>query len=92
MIAYTDFVSRHNIEIHLSYYTISFVVNYGTNPKHLVFNCIVLLVKYYIFSSKYKQQLLTINGFLNLLIQTREFEEYIAFSKNKLDIHHKNGT
>ena len=84
-----EILTFNNIEIRLSYFTISFGVNYGANPKHLVFNFIVLLAKYYIFSTKYKQQLPAINGFLNLLIQTREFEEYIAFSKNKLDIHNK---
>ena len=79
----------NNIEIRLSYFTIRFGVNYGTNPKDLVFNFMVLLVKYYIFSTNYKQQLLTTNGFLNLLTQTREFEEYIALSKNEFDIHNK---
>ena len=69
-----EILTYNNAEIQLSYFTISFGVNYGTNPKHLV-----LLVIYYIFSTKYKQLLPTINGFLNLLIQTREFEEYIAF-------------
>ena len=58
-------------------------------PKNLVFNSIVLLVKYYIFSSKYKLQRPTINGFLQLLHQTREIEEHIAFSKDKLEVHRK---
>ena len=34
-------------------------------------------------------QIPNINGFINLLQQTREFEEYIAFSMNKLDVHRK---
>ena len=82
-------LTNNNIEIQLSYFTISFGVSFGKNKKSSIFNFIVLLVKYYIFVSKYKQQIPNINGFINLLQQTREFEEYIAFSKNKLDVHRK---
>ena len=82
-------LTNNNIEIQLSYFTISFGVIFRKNKKSSIFNFIVLLVKYYIFVSKYKQQIPNINGFINLLQQTREFEEYIAFSKNKLDVHRK---
>ena len=82
-------LTNNNIEIQLSYFTISFGVSFGKNKKSSIFNFIVLLVKYYIFVSKYKQQIPNINGFINLLQQTREFEECIAFSKNKLDVHRK---
>ena len=86
-----EILTSNNIEIQLSYFNISFGVNCKNKPKNLVFNFIVLLVKYYIFSSKYKLQRPTINGFLQLLHQTREIEEHIAFSKDKLEVHRKNG-
>ena len=84
-----DMLTSNNIEIQLSYFTISFGVNFENNQKGLMFNFIILLAKYYIFASKYKQQIPNITGFRNLLQQTREFEEYIAFSKNRLDVHRK---
>ena len=84
-----EILTSNNIEIQLSYFNISFGVNCKNKPKNLVFNFIVLLVKYYIFSSKYKLQRPTINGFLQLLHQTREIEEHIAFSKGKLEVHRK---
>ena len=46
----------------------------------------VHLVKYYMFSSKYKLQRPNVNDFL-LLHQTREIEEQIALSKNKQEAH-----
>ena len=84
-----EILTTNNIEIQLSYFNIKFGVNYKNQPKNLVFNFIVLLVKYYIFSSKYKLQRPTINGVLQLLHQTREIEEHIAFSKDKLEVHRK---
>ena len=48
----------------------------------------VLLVKYYMFSSKYKLQRPNVNDVL-LLHQTPEIEEQIAFSKNKQEAHRK---
>ena len=84
-----EILTSNNIEIQLSYFNISFGINGKNKPKKLVFNFIVLLVKYYIFSSEYKLQRPTINGFLQLLHQTREIEEHIAFSKDKLEVHRK---
>ena len=74
----------NNIEIQLSYCSISFGVRFENNLKNSVFNFVVLLVKYYIFSSKERQQIPNVNGFLT---QTRGFEDYMAF-QNKVDIHH----
>ena len=84
-----EILTSNNTEIELSYFNISFGVNYKNKPKNLVFNFIVLLVKYYIFSKKYKLQRPTIIGFLQLLHQTRETEEHIAFSKDKLEVNKK---
>ena len=84
-----EILNANNIDISLSYLYVCFGVTFGNNLKHSVFNFIILLAKYYIFSSKYKQQIPNINGFLSILHQTKEFEEYIAFSKNKLDVHRK---
>ena len=84
-----EILKANNIDISLSYFNICFGVTFGNNLKHSVFNFIILLAKNYIFSSKYKQQIPNINGFLSTLHQTKEFEEYIAFSKNKLDVHRK---
>ena len=47
------------------------------------------LVKYYIFSSTYKLQRPTINGFLHSLHQTREIEEHIVSVKDKLEVRRK---
>ena len=84
-----DILTSNNIEIELSYFNVSFGVKFKNKLKNSVFNFIVLLVRYYIFSSKYKMQIPTINGFLRLLQQTREIEEQIAFAKDKLEIHQR---
>ena len=44
-----EILTSNNIEIQLSYFNISFEINCKNKPKNLVFNFIVLLVKYYIF-------------------------------------------
>ena len=77
-----EILTLNNIEIQLSYFAISFGLSFENNQKCSLFNFITLLAKYYIPN---------INGFRNILQQTREFEEYIAFSKNKFDVHRKNG-
>ena len=80
-----ELLTSNNIEVQ---FNISFGVNHKNKPKKSVFNFIVPLVKYF-FSSKYKLQRPTINGFLQLLHQTREKEEHIALSKDKLEVHSK---
>ena len=49
-----EILTSDNIENQLSYFNISFEVSDKNKLKNLVFNLIVLLVKFYIFSSKYK--------------------------------------
>ena len=44
----------------------------------------ILVAKHYIFSSKYKQRTLDINGFLLMVKRTRDYEKYIALSKNEI--------
>ena len=84
-----EILNFNNIDIQLSYFNISFGVSFNNKVNNSVFNFIVLLVKYYIFSSKYKLQTPNINGFLHLLQQTREIEEHIDFSKDKLEVHRR---
>ena len=84
-----EILNSNNIEIQLSYFNISFGVSFNNKVKNSVFNFIVLLVKYYIFSSKYKLKTQNINGFLHLLQQTREMEKPIAFSKDKFEVHRR---
>ena len=84
-----EILNFNTIEIQLSYLNISFGVSFHNKAKNSVFNFIVLLVKYYIFSSKYKLQTPNINGFQHLLQHTRETEEHIAFSKDKLEVHRR---
>ena len=49
-----EILTSDNIENQLSYINISFEVRDKNKLKNLVFNFIALLVKFYIFSSKYK--------------------------------------
>ena len=58
-----EILTFNNIEIQLSYIAISFGVSFENNQKGSLFNFIILLAKYYIFVSKYKQQIPNINGF-----------------------------
>ena len=83
-----EVLTSNNIEIQLSYFNISFGVNYKNKQKNS-FNFIVPLVKYYIFSSKYKLQRPTINGSLHSLHPTRDIEEHIASVKDKLEVQRK---
>ena len=77
----------NNLEIQLNYFRMSFDIAPNGNLKHSVFNFVIVLAKYYIFGSKYKHQIPNINSFLSLLERTKEFEKYIAFSRDKMDKH-----
>ena len=67
-----EILTSNNIDIQLSYFNIRFGVSFNNKLKLSVFNFIVLLVKYYILSSKYKLQIPNINGFLHLLQNKQE--------------------
>ena len=49
----------------------------------------ILLAKYYIYTSKYKQHRPNFVGFKNILKQRKEIEHYNALSKDKLDYHNQ---
>ena len=76
-------LTNDNIEIQQSYFTISFEVSLEKKRKKSIFNFIVLLVKYYIFVSKYKQQIPNINGFINLYNKPENLKNTLHFQRIK---------
>ena len=50
---------------------------------------IILIAKYGMFTSKYKKQRPTVDGFLKILRQRKEAEHYIALAKDKIEHHNQ---
>jgi len=50
-------------------------------------NYIIILMKYFIFGSKYRKEIPTFYSFKNYLLAKINIEREIAISKNKLNIH-----
>ena len=56
------------------------------NPKHPL-NTVILIVKYYIYSTKCKQQRVSVTGCKNFIVNYINIEESLAKDTNKLDLH-----
>ena len=80
-----------DFEIQLNYFKVSFRVSLYEIIKNTVINCVILLAKHYIFSSKYKQWTRDLIGLLLMLKRTRDYEKYIALSKDKIELHDRHG-
>ena len=74
-------------EIQLNYLNVSFGCSPYGNIKNTVINFVILLAKHYIFSSKYKQRIPEINGFVLMVKRNRDYEKYIVSSKDKIELH-----
>ena len=83
------FLNDHNMQVDISYLNISFGMINRNSMKNEMINFIILLAKYYIYASKYKQQKPNFEGFKNILKQRKEIEHYNALSKDKLDYHNQ---
>ena len=83
------FLNDHNMQVDISYLNISFGILNRNSVKNEMINFIILLAKYYIYASKYKQQKPNFEGFKNILKQRKEIEHYNALSKDKLDYHNQ---
>ena len=77
------------MQIDISYLNISFGLLNRNSMKNEINNFIILLAKYYIYTSKYKQQKTKYEGFIKILKQRLEKEHYNALSKDKLDYHNQ---
>ena len=83
------FLKENNLEIELKYYRISFGILDKNNIKTSMINFIILIAKYWIFASKYKMQRPFSEGFLKILHERKETEQYIALAKDKLERHNQ---
>ena len=77
------------MQVDISYLNISFGMLNRSSMKNEMINFIILLAKYYIYASKYKQQKPNFECFQNILKQRKEIEHYNALSKDKLDYHNQ---
>ena len=89
LVAHKNFLNDHNMQVDISYLNISFGILNRNSMKNEMINFIILLAKYYIYASKYKQQKPNFEGFKNILKQRKEIEDYNALSKDKLDYHNQ---
>ena len=74
-----NFLNDHNMQVDISYLNISFGILNSNNMKNEMINVIILLAKYYNYTSKYKQQKTTtiFEGFKNYLIGGLVPETYL---------------
>ena len=83
------FLKDNNLEIELTYYRIIFGILDKNNIKTSMINLIILIAKYWIFTSKYKMQRPSSEGFLKILHERKETEQYIALAKDNLEHHNQ---
>ena len=83
----TTFLEKTTIKRKLSLLNISFGVNTFKIPEiNNTVNHIIILMKYFIFSFKYKKQIPTFNCFINYLKLKIQIEKEIALNNDKLHI------
>ena len=83
-----NFLNDHNMQVDISYLNIGLVILNRNSMKNETINFIIVLAKYYIYTSKYKQQK-PIFLKKKMLKQIKEIEHYIALSKDKLDYYNQ---
>ena len=74
------FLKNNNLDIDLTYHKISFGILNRNNIKTSMINFIILIAKYWISASKNKMQRPTSEGFLKILHERKETEQYIALA------------
>ena len=77
------------MQVDISYLNIGFGILNRNSMKHEMINFIIMLVKYFIYTSKYKQQKNFFEAFKKLLKQRKEIKHYNALTKDKLDYHNQ---
>jgi len=83
----TTFLEKQQIKVKLSLLNISFGVNTFNIPEiNNTVNYIIILMKYFIFSMKYKKQTPTLNCFINYLKLKIQIEKEIALNNDTLHI------
>ena len=89
LVDYTNVLKNNSLEIDLTYHRISFGILDKKQYKTSMISFIILIVKYWIFASKYKMQRPTSEGFLQISHERKETEHFIALAKDKLEHHNQ---
>jgi len=83
----TTFLDKHKLNVKLSLLDISLGVNTFKIPEvNNTVNYIIILMKYFIFSMKYRKQTPTMNCFINYLKLKIQIEKEIALNNDTLHI------
>ena len=80
-----SFFQNNGITIELNLINVLFGIS--TNIHYKSINYIIMLMKYYIFGSKYRKEVPNFNGFHHYLQNRITIEREIATTKNKLNQH-----
>jgi len=80
-----SFFQNNGITIELTLINVLFGIS--TNIHYKSINQIIMLMKYYIFGSKYRKEVPNFNGFHHYLQNRITIEREIATTKNKLNQH-----
>ena len=75
------------MQVDISYLNISFGMLNRNSMKNEMINFIILLAKYNIYASKYKQQKPKFEGFKNILKQRKEIEHHYKDKLTIVDYH-----
>ena len=88
----SNLLSDIHLDTNINFEIISFCIyknkaNVKTNVQNFIFIFIFMFAKYFIFKSKYLEEIPTFHKFKQCLIKRINIEQPIAHNKDKLDIH-----
>ena len=83
-----NFLETKDLNVTVSYEIISLGMPI-LKQDNIIINFILILAKYFIFSSKYKKVIPNINQFIQYVYKRQEIEKIIALKKDKLASHNK---
>ena len=78
------FLHNKGFSIDLNFDIITFC-----STKYQIFNFIILLAKYFIFSNKYKKNIPDLGRFIQYIYKRKEVEKLIALKKDKIEFHNR---
>ena len=83
-----DFLETKGLNVAVNYEIISLGMPL-LKHDNIIINFILILAKYFIFTSKYKKVIPNINHFYQYIYKRQEVEKIIALKKDKLVSHNK---
>ena len=78
---------RYHYSLEVEFDLATIILNNYKGPQRYFVNCIILIMKYHIYATKCKNEVLNFQAYVTRMIQMEQIEALIALRNGKLEIH-----